>query len=304
MDHSIIRNLNLFSTIFKKLRYWKFILGNPLVPIPVSSPSPSGLLLLTIAFNEASLIEQQIVLLKKYLQDPFDHIIVDNSSDMRVRHSIREICQTQGVGYAGVPLSNPYRENKSHAAAMHWAYYQLVRNSKIQVVGFLDHDIFPLSSYSIKDKLRNGIYGRVMHSYSKNCYQQQVSPEIPYWSLWAGFCFFEKSLLKGPFPWSFNFFSRHFPGGYFLDTAGGLWNPLYSKMPYPDHLASYEVKQISDQGEGIQNQSFEVLDDSWIHFVSLSNWREIRDFTGKKEKLTEILSTAKNGGLDFTSKPL
>jgi hypothetical protein len=265
--------------------------------IPISPPSSSDLLILTIAFNEASLIEQQIVLLKKFIEDPFDHIIVDNSSDLGVRKSIRLICQTQGVGYTGVPLSNPYRENKSHAAAMHWAYYQLVRKSNARVFGFLDHDIFPLSTYSILARINNGIYGRVMHAYSKDSYQDQISEEVPFWSLWAGFCFFEKNLVKGFFPWSLNFFSKHFPDGYFLDTGGGLWNELYSKIPYPGSLASYEVKQISDDAEGIQNQSFEFLDNTWIHFVSLSNWRAINDIEGKKAKLEEILTQAKNQGV-------
>ena len=237
------------------------------------------------------MIEQQIALLKKYVQDPFYHIIVDNSSDLEIRQSIRLICQTQGVGYAGVPLSNPYRENKSHAAAMHWAYFQLVKKSKAKVVGFLDHDIFPLKPYSVSDKIRNGIYGRVMHTYFPSGYLEEIIPESPYWSLWAGFCFFEKKLLNGPFPWSFNFFSKHFPKGYFLDTGGGLWDKLYSQFPYPGKLATYELKQISNQEEGIQNQSFEILDNSWIHFVSLSNWRKINNLEKKKEKLQKILSS-------------
>lgn len=276
-------------------------MGNPSDLIPISPPSSSEFLILTIAFNEASFIEQQIVLLKKYLQDPFDHIIVDNSSDLAVRKSIRTICLTYGVGYAGVPFSNPYRENKSHAAAMHWAYYHLVRKSKVRVFGFLDHDIFPLSTYSILARINNGIYGRVMHAYSKDSYQEYVSQKIPYWSLWAGFCFFEKNLVKGFFPWSLNFFSKHFPDGFFLDTGGGLWNKLYSKMAYPRPLASYEVKQISDNAEGIQNQSFELLDHLWIHFVSLSNWRAINDIEGKKAKLEEILAKARNHGV--TTQP-
>lgn len=281
-----------FSTLRRKINYWCFIRssassfsGNPY-------QKSAELLLLTIAFNEASLIERQIILLKKYVQEPFYHIVVDNSTNLEIRTSIQNICKSHGVGYAGVPITNPYRENKSHAAAMHWAYYQLVRNSNAQVVGFLDHDIFPLKLYSIKEKMINGIYGRLMHAYTTQSYLNQVSSEVPYWSLWAGFCFFEKSKLKGPFPWSFNFFSKHFEGGYFLDTGGGLWDKLYSKMPYPGPMASYEIKQISDDFEGIQNQSFEFLDESWVHFVSLSNWRSIKDIDGKKSKLSEILAKA------------
>lgn len=286
-------NFSFFKKkIVKKYIYWKFILTRSKYSIGLPLQDSDAILLLTIAFNEVSVIEQQILLLSKNFQDSFYHIIVDNSTDFKIRESIRKICQSNGVGYLGVPLPNPYENNKSHAAAMHWAYYQIGRKSRAKIIGFLDHDIFPLKPYSLKDKMVNGIYGRVMHSYTSTSYQKHISSEAPYWSLWAGFCFFEKSLLKGPFPWSFNFFSKHFPKGYFLDTGGGLWDKVYSNIPYPGTLVTYELKMISDKDEGIQNQSFELLDDAWIHFVSLSNWREISSFDRKKQLLVELLKTA------------
>jgi glycosyltransferase involved in cell wall biosynthesis len=277
--------------LLKKINYWKFIYSNSGLRIKSNSKEDVDLILITIAFNEASFIEKQIDLLKKYVRDRFEHIIVDNSSSSKVREEIYEICLKKGVGYQGVPLTNPYQKNKSHAAAMHWAYFQIVIKSAASVVGFLDHDIFPIKPYSISNRMTNGIYGRVMHSYTKSSYRKEVTAEIPYWSLWAGFCFFDKSLIKGSFPWSFNFFSKHFPDGYFLDTGGGLWNQVYSKIPYPGPLASYEIKKISDQDEGIQN-SFELLDDTWLHFVSLSNWRRISSFEKKKELFEEMIQSA------------
>lgn len=282
------------SILKRKIRYWRFIASKPTGLPNQFLIGPNRLLLLTIAFNEASLIERQIQLLKKFLQDPFEHIVVDNSSDVSIRQSIYEICIANGVGYAGVPFANPYKENKSHAAAMHWAYFQLVKNSQARYFGFLDHDIFPFAPYSLKDKWVQGIYGRVMYSYSPSGYNEKVTKEIPYWSLWAGFCFFEKERVKGIFPWSFNFFSKHFEGGYYLDTGGGLWDSLYSKMPFPGDLASYKVKPYSNQKEGNQNQSFEILDFSWIHFVSLSNWRTISQFDKKRIALDNMLQVALN----------
>jgi len=280
------------SKIFKKLRYWRFIYSPALKENKPESLSSDATLLLTIAYNEASFIEQQIFLLKKYFMDPFCHIVVDNSTDPSIRKAIERICQANQVGYAAVP-KNPYSNNKSHAAAMHWAYFQLVKDSKFRQFGFLDHDIFPIAPFSLQSKMKQGIYGKVMHSYSHSGYQKTYSPEVPYWALWAGFCFFDRDLFYGKFPWSLNFFSKHFKGGYFLDTGGGLWNCLYSHLEFPGEMASYKVQEFSDKpGEGIQNQSFEILDDFWIHFVSLSNWRTIADFEHKKKKLTEMLNAA------------
>jgi hypothetical protein len=278
------------SKIIRKLRYWRFICSGALNEIKQVALLSDATLLLTIAFNEVLLIERQIVLLRRNFTDSFVHVVVDNSTDPEVRRSIKRICRTNKVLYAGVP-KNPYSNTKSHAAAMHWAYFQLVKDSKFLRFGFLDHDIFPLAPYSLQSKMRQGIYGRVMHSYFSSGYHSSYSPEVPYWSLWAGFCFFDRELFYGRFPWSLNFFSKHFKDGNFLDTGGGLWDCLFSKMEYPGELASYQIRQISEEaGKEIQNQSFEILDDSWIHFVSLSNWRSITDLDSKKELFLKILT--------------
>jgi hypothetical protein len=283
---------HFFSKILRKLKYWKFIYSSPITAIKPFKSEENQTLLVTIAFNEAALIETQIELLRKYFKDPFTHIIVDNSTDFEKRASIREICLKNQVGYLGVP-PNPYTQNKSHAAAMHWAYFQLVKKSKCSRFGFLDHDIFPIGDFSIKDKMEIGLYGRVMHAYFKNGYLEKYKLEIPYWSLWAGYCFFDRKRIQAPFPWSMNFFSKHFKDGFFLDTGGGLWDSLYSKTPYPGPMASYRVENVlkNDSSE-IQNQSFEILDESWVHFVSLSNWREITDLDKKKSILLKMLKSA------------
>lgn len=289
--------LNSFSSRLayykRKVSYWAFIYRKPTVRFTGRMSDGNSTLLLSIAYNEFSLVEQQIYLLKKYFTDPFLHIVVDNSSDELIRTQIQKICKEQGVEYAGVP-ANPYTSNKSHGAAMHWAYFQLIKNSKFKRFGFLDHDIFPTAPFSLENRMKNGIYGRVMHTYFKAGYHENYSPVNPYWSLWAGFCFFEKKSFSGRFPWSLNFFSKHFKDGNFLDTGGGLWDKLYSKLDYPGELATYRTKRISDEpGDEIQNQSFEILDESWIHFVSLSNWRRIADLDKKKALLVEILQSHK-----------
>jgi hypothetical protein len=46
-------------------------------------------ILLTVAFNKPKLIEQQYSLLKKYIEDDFMYIVVDNSTDPEASKSIR-----------------------------------------------------------------------------------------------------------------------------------------------------------------------------------------------------------------------
>jgi len=131
------------SKNLRKLRYWRFIYSPALKENKPESLSSDATLLLTIAYNEASFIEQQIFLLKKYFTDPFCHIVVDNSTDPSIRKAIERICQANQVGYAAVP-KNPYSNTKSHAAAMHWAYFQLVKT-----VSFCDLDFWIMISFRL-----------------------------------------------------------------------------------------------------------------------------------------------------------
>lgn len=51
----------------------------------------SELDIITIAFNNAKMIEYQILLIKKYLKDSHTHIIADNSNNLNFRQEIRNI---------------------------------------------------------------------------------------------------------------------------------------------------------------------------------------------------------------------
>lgn len=290
--------------IIRKFKYYKFLYSPSKKTIDLLPNIQSDLILITIAYNNPEFILLQISLLKENFKDNFFHCIIDNSSNPGVREEIYKICKEERVSYYEAP-KNHYINNKSHAAAMHWAYFQVIRKYKFDYFGFLDHDIFPISSFSLNRRIKQGIYGRVVNSYFKDGYQEEISNSIPYWSIWAGYCFFKSSFFKLKFPWDFNFFSKHFPDGYFLDTGGGLWDLIYSKLNYPGTLASYrKVKLLGNLSAGDQNDGFEIFDETWIHFVSLSNWREIKDLKGKKEILTRILSKARNEGIDFTNKPI
>lgn len=276
--------------LFRKIKYFKFIYTKSRDRLDFFSDREAELLIITIAFNNSEFIKHQIQLIKKYIEGDFVHCVIDNSSELKFRKKIKEVCLESSISYYSIP-ENPYRNNKSHAAAMHWAFFQIIKNYPCVKFGFLDHDIFPITNFSFSGRFKYGIYGRVIHSYFQGGYNLDYSKNIPYWSLWAGFCFFEKKVIKGGFPWSFNFFSKHFKGGFFLDTGGGLWSSLYSKMDYPGDLVIYQKKYYDNmETEEMQNQSFEILDDAWIHFVSLSNWRETRDLEWKKHKLIDFLS--------------
>lgn len=277
-------------SLIRNLRYYKYLFTGSSNEVIFGS-FRGQILLVTIAFNNAEFIDIQIELLQKYFKDDFVHCVVDNSTNKVVKGQIKEICIRRRVSYFAAP-KGVFTDQKSHGAVMHWAFYQVISKFKLSFFGFLDHDIFPFKPFSLVGKSHQGIYGRVVNSYIPNGYLEARTDAAPYWSLWAGFCFFDYFRFKSLLPWQFNFLSKRFPGGYFLDTGGGLWDSIYSKTEYPVSLASYR-KLLFDSSEikGDQDGQFEIFDESWIHFVSLSNWRENTDFELKKERLKEILLT-------------
>lgn len=268
-------------------------LNNKIISKNQINSSVSQIDLVTIAFNNPFLIEYQIKLLKKNLSDTYFHIIADNSSNPDAKKKIEEICNKLCAYYVDLPL-NPFKRNKSHGAAMHWVYKNILRKRKAEFFGFLDHDIFPTEPTSLLKKLNKGFYSRVMHTYTPKGFINEINDTWPYWSLWAGFYFIKSDLLSKQNIYSFNFFPRSVKEGGYLDTGGGLWDPLFSKIPYPGKMADFKQFKFRETINGnVQTDYYEMFDD-WIHFVNISNWYETPDIEMKKafviNKLEDIVN--------------
>lgn len=66
-----------------------------------------------------------------------------------------------------------------------------------------------------------------------------------------------------------------------MDTCGGLWDSVFSKLPIPNQLVKYEEVKIDPNNyENIQKDAYEIIDE-WVHFVNLSNWYKSDDMTKK-----------------------
>lgn len=240
--------------------------------------SDSELDIITIAFNNAKMIEYQILLIKKYLKDSHTHIIADNSNNQNFRQEIRNICLKHNILYVSIPLIQ-LKPSWSHAAALHWVFNNIVLKRNSPYFGFIDHDIFPVEDTCIIKKIWNGVYGRVIPPYGTN----EISNNQPYWSLWGGFFFFKTSIFYKISKYSFNFFPKVINQNLILDTCGGLWDSVFSKLPRPNQLVNYEeVKIDPDHYENIQQDAYEIIDE-WIHFVNLSNWYKSDNLIKKTE---------------------
>jgi hypothetical protein len=191
-------------------------------------------------------------------------LVFDNSRDPKKRIEIEQVCNTNGAPYLALPANPTRHVNRSHGLAMTWVYYNVVRLINPRIFGFIDHDLIPVRKVTIEDKLSDQpVYGLVNEG------------KLGFWSLWAGYCFFDHAQTKGK---SINFlydFSRD------LDTGGRNWASLYRELNHQT-LRCAVSENLSLKGPLVTNPRLvQFIDQNWLHIGGISysdNSREDIEF--------------------------
>jgi len=106
-----------------------------------------------IAFNKPDCIKIMIDCWKRNARHT-TLVIIDNSSYADARNEIKELCSTNGFLYLSLPKNPEWHPNRSHALAMNWIFYNIVKKCNPKQFGYLDHDCFPFKSFSLGEKLK------------------------------------------------------------------------------------------------------------------------------------------------------
>lgn len=218
---------------------------------PVALPLLRGRkALITISFNDAEVIDWQTKLVARHVPDAI-HVIADNSNDPAQRTAIRAICEAVGLTYVAVP-NNPWGKrkpdgSKSHGFALNWAWANIVLANRPSMVGFLDHDIFPVEKTDPFRMLENAAVGGVVRTVADGR-----------WYLWPGYAFFRLDRLSTT---RLNFGKDWLDD---LDTGGLNWGCLYRTLNGDDFCkASFQQLPISDDIP-MEEALFDRIDD-WVH---------------------------------------
>ncbi len=271
----------------KEQSYRNYLLQPPIKVIQVSQNSAANrMLLVTVAFNCVWTIEAQIDALKKNLQDPFTHIIIDNSSDSARRSEIEQVARTKGVGYISLPKTPSHiSPSMSHGLALNYACNWTSKHlAKYVVIGFLDHDIYPFKSTNLFPIMKKQpFYGLLQNREEK-------------WYLWPGFMFFNRDFSNSK---QINFLPQNG-----LDTGGRNWESIYrhiekSSIEFPQQfyvsLSDYKKLRninafpkipISKKNQLVKKDQLIEIIDSWVHVFNASNWRKAND---KEKEVKEFL---------------
>jgi hypothetical protein len=224
--------------------------------------------LTTIAFNNPRMIELQATWIPRNVADSHVWTVADNSSRRRCRRAIRAICRTHGVCYLPLP-ANPYTRrdpSRSHAEALNFVARRWANRPGSPVVGFLDHDVFPVRRSHICEGVGSAIaYGR-----------EQQRGEV--WYLWPGLLFLRADRIDLSsldfHPWA---------GG---DTGAGLAQAIYAHHERDRIRVMREETDLID-AEG--DDRYQQLDD-WVHTENGSYWREAPSKDERVMGLLERLS--------------
>ena len=232
----------------------------------MNAPIEEGELdVVTIAFNNPFVLEQQMLFMEKNLVGPYRHIVVDNSSDKKQRDKIRLLCEERGVDYVSMPSNRLglMGFSYSHAGALNWTWKKIISRRRPTYFGFLDHDLYPVKRIDIRAELSNQpIYG-LLKEYG-------VGEEMC-WYLWAGLCFYRNDFVKGM---KLDFMPVT-PYRTYLDTGGGNWYSMYSKMDRSGlRLAEMEYVEFPEM-VGMLDDKMALMDEGrWLHSTNGSNWKQ------------------------------
>lgn len=231
--------------------------------------------ILAIAFNNYEVIKYQYLLLKKNFLDDYIYTVADNSTDEGISKKIYDFCNKNKIPYCKLKKQNiKNMPSESHAMAMNFMYYNYLKPREAEYIAILDHDIFPIKTYSVKKILdKQLLYGKL-----------QDFPKIKY--LWPGFTFFKRSLIKNK---RLNFMTYWVFNG---DSGASNYKILYKdyfKKNKNLKFASAERINILG-GDDVQNDMYSVIDGKWIHMINAGNWSDSKDFELKQKEVFKILN--------------
>lgn len=215
---------------------------------------PNRNFLCIVAFNLPWSINLMIRACRVHLPE-WQIIIFDNSSNPQARLRIQNTCSSENVPYLSLPRNPEWSPNRSHAIALNWIYYNVIRPCHPENFGFLDHDCFPFTRNGILDHISNqAVYG--FHRPSS------VSPGA--WNLWAGYMFFNFRLISR-YRLDFNHDQARN-----LDTGGRNWVKLYRYLNEVPLVQAYNGERKVCSLNGSQVYRVQCIDYAFLHIGGAS----------------------------------
>lgn len=241
----------------------------------------------TVAFHSPALASKLVQLVDRYCTDKTNEILIDfilyDNATTEYSETISKYCEvmyftqhsnklnlrvmnkkTYSSPVQGLDVNNP---SISHALALNDIYQTLCASPESEYLSilFLDHDCFPIKPFSIHEMLSGVILAGVAQMKSK------LYP-------WAGCLAIDLVTINlCGLTNSIDFMVNEELG---LDTGG----ELYKLIEEFENLDSFNF--MSEKPESDYN----IIDNTFMHFVNGSNWKNQQDHEQRLAELFNILN--------------
>jgi glycosyltransferase involved in cell wall biosynthesis len=213
-----------------------------------------------VVYNTDKFIKKQIELIKRFCQDKFDIIIVDNSTIPSVINSILHIVSKTDCIYVKTNASSQWGSD-SHSFAANFAYSKF--KDEYAYFFYLDHDCFPIKPFSVVEVLKDYCIAGIGQAKSKTY-------------MWPGCLMFIPDE-------DINFSPSHEFG---LDTGGMLYKILEKS---PNSVLHF--KEVHEQNpeftKSMYNFYATINNGMFMHFINGSGWNKAN---ANEERLNSLLN--------------
>lgn len=222
--------------------------------------------LISILYNNPTLLVKQFEYVNRFCLDDFDFIVADNSTDKQAIEGIRHHADRLGCKYIktnsahkGGSLSHAYSANTAYGIFKdHYDYFF-----------FMDHDLFALKNFSVTHELGDKVIAGIGQNKSKTYF-------------WPGCVMFKKDEAID--------FSCNSEFG--LDTGGNLYK-MIDKHGLDKCL--FFDEQYHENGEfqtSTMYKSYTTINkDMFLHCINGSGWAYVENNEQRLNSLFNILES-------------
>lgn len=235
----------------------------------------NNLKIFIFAFNRPDLLQKQLDCFDKYLIGDYDiNVVYDYREDLFGKE-FEKICESNDVKLHYHKSRSGNVPSRYHADSLTWVYQNLLKDGDYVI--FLDHDIFIIDKFNLKQRLDSFDICGLIQSRSQVVY------------LWPGLFMFKYSSIKDI---EFDFYPQ-FAEGQELDSGGGTYKLVRNKnlkidfvtQEYPDFYKDLNLKDFSINNGHV----FEIFDnDTFLHSHNACHWHN--NYVVNDNKKTEVLN--------------
>jgi len=244
--------------------------------------------IVTVAFNNADILNIQYQFLKRNLKNAFVYHILDNSTNDGISNIIKKFCTIYEIDY--IKTNTDHTDfSISHGLAINDLLGKIVFEKELLL--FLDHDIIPIKEINLDDNLGDSdFYGlKQINAVANNWYLRPVL------FLCKNDLKYVKALnflpCKGADSGGSNYETlfKYLPEGKVTDVKDFKYYSLTKSIDNFKHhvFIMHQLHDNIQQYHG-DNDLSECMD-GWLHFINTSDWNNKGSKMDKIIEFTDLL---------------